>query len=154
LLLLSCHHVSSLQEPSSQAQNNPQSPYQRQPIPTPSVLVLPPPAPLPSSQKIKINLASKKSRSPVVYHPVPHSTPTPSPTFVQRKRIPTAFEIIKQNDQIIELDEKYYQIAVESDRYGYKNQAIKYYKKYLFVAPTGPHAEEVRSRLSQLESGF
>lgn len=76
--------------------------------------------------------------------------PQPSP----RARIPSQWAIINEYRQVIELDVKYYEIAVKSDRYGYRNQAVKYYRKYLQLRPMGPHSEEVRSRLAQLESGL
>lgn len=134
------------------SQASPSEP-ERQPLPSPSPLTLPPLAPLPP-QVIKPHHFPPRKRvmtqtirrlPPRVapLRPVRHAAP--------RAHVPSKYEIIRQFYQVISLDDKYYQIAVESDRYGYRGQAIVYYKKYLFVAPTGPHASEVRSRLSQLQ---
>ncbi|MCL4512934.1 MAG: hypothetical protein M1421_02855 [Candidatus Eremiobacteraeota bacterium] len=73
---------------------------------------------------------------------------------IQSEKKPTKWQILQEYDQVIVLSEKYYDIAVKSDQYGYKRQAILYYKKYLFVAPDGSHASQIRSRLHQLESSY
>lgn len=121
---------------------------ERQSLPPLSPLELPPQAPIPSSPIIFPNAGE-------------HLEPSPSPTESRRPavivrrpvRIPSQWEIVSQYRQVIRLDTKYLQIAVTSDRYGYHNQAILYYKKYLNIAPSSPYAERIRNRLAQLESG-
>jgi hypothetical protein len=138
----------------SQVESNPLMIY----VPPPSSVTLPPLAPLPSEPSFHHFV------HPVTPHPKISLTKPEIPKRpkdvnfspkISKKTVsikPSKWEIVERYKQIIELDEKYYNIAVESDRYGYKNQAILYYRKYLFVAPSGPHAQEVRSRLAQLES--
>lgn len=117
----------------------------RQVIPEPSTLQLPPQISVPSSpfsiphlalksSSERKNQLSEKSSPPLGLH-----------------KAPSKWAILKKYQQVVELDEKYYEIGLDSDRYGYGNQAAIYYRKYLFVAPSGSHAQQVRSRLAELE---
>lgn len=124
----------------------------RQNIPSPTVLELPPPAPVtPSVSPLLKSLAPLPIEETVQ---VASSAKKAMVHQAKKVHIPSKIAIINQYRQVIELDQKYYQVAVDSDRYGYKNQALIYYKKYLTVSPSGPHAGEVRLRLAELESSF
>lgn len=125
---------------------------ERQNLPPESPLELPPMAPIPSSRIVFPNAV--KRAEPAAPSPSPSERVRP-PTVIVHKpaKIPTQWEIVNDYRQVIRLDIKYLQIAVTSDRYGYHNQAILYYKKYLSIAPSSPYADRVRNRLSQLEAG-
>lgn len=123
----------------------------RQSIPPPPILELPPTAPVPSYPH---PFFAKSKPSP---EPMESPQPRKKPPFSSKKakptpKIPTRWEVVNEYRQTIQLDFKYLQIAGASDRYGYKNQAIIYYKKYLFIAPSGPYAKQVRGRLGQLQA--
>lgn len=119
----------------------------RQSIPPPSALELPPTAPM--------NEEEHPFFSPITPNPQLDSEKKESAAkkaAKPKRKIPTKWEIINRYRQVVELDMKYVQIGVTCDRYGYRNMAITYYRKYLSIAPTGPYANQVRSRLSQLEN--
>lgn len=130
----------------------PAQPEERQEIPSPPVLDMPAAAPLPVApfQSRPANPSAKPPESGSANQSSAQATvqihTTPEPPKLN------PWQVIDKYRQVIALDDKYYQIALESDRDGYVNQAILYYKKYLFVAPTGPHSGQVRQRLAQLES--
>jgi len=120
----------------------------RQALSTPSVLELPPSAPVPAYPHVFVTHpgeadetsdASKDDKAKKIA------------SIKHQVKIPTRYEIMNKYRQVIEIDFKDLQIAMESDRYGYKNQAVIYYKKYLEISPSGPYSNQVRSRLSQLE---
>ena len=125
----------------------------------PPVLSLPPPAPILSPTPFS-KLAPSRTAPPAplrfIFPPVGEfkKKHIKSKHRIQSEKKPTKWQILQEYDQVIVLSEKYYDIAIKSDQYGYKRQAILYYKKYLFVAPDGSHASQIRSRLHQLESSY
>ena len=129
----------------------PVTPPVRQSIPPPLILELPPTAPLSTSpHPFVTRITPEPSPSaPVPQKKLLHAT---KPVIPPKPKVPTRWEIVNQYHQVIELDSKYLRIAVDSDRYGYKNQALIYYKKYLSISPSGPYANWVRARLGQLQS--
>lgn len=140
--------VMKVEKPFSASSINPSF---RQSIPPPDVLELPPSAPLPSGPHPYFSKITPEA-SP---SPTPDKPAGGHPAKKPRKpkpKIPSRWEILKAYQQVIELDMKYIRIAVTSDRYGYRNQAMMYYRKYLSIDPTGPYANQVRQRLSQLEN--
>ncbi len=137
---------------------NPASKYS---IPSPPVLSLPPPAHISTATPF-LKLAPKETESaPLKFSPVKliksinKKVKSTSPKLTPPQKPPlTIWQIIQKYNQVIVLSEKDYDIAVEMDQYGYKKEAVLYYKKYLYIAPNGSHATQIRSRLNQLESSF
>jgi len=125
---------------------------ERQKLPPVSALELPPQAPIPSVPFEFPKSSARELEATPVKTPSA-SAPKPQARAKKEPRPPTQWEIVNQFRQVIRLDVKDLQIAVTSDRYGYHNQAIIYYKRYLTIAPSSPYADQVRSRLAQLESG-
>lgn len=97
------------------------------------------------------------------YTPVPHLTlnpappkkeiakPKPSPKIEAKKTPKVAPSYEYQYSSIMKLDEKYLKIAESYDQAKNKQKALRYYKKYLEIAPNGPQAEAAKSKVKELE---
>lgn len=120
----------------------------------------------PSAENITPNPEEFKMQTPAYkYTPLPSITsnsappkkeiakpkPSPSPKVEAKKTPKTAPSYEYQYSNIMKLDEKYLKIAESYDQAKNKQKALRYYKKYLEVAPNGPQAEAAKNKVKELE---
>lgn len=119
----------------------------------------------PSAENITPTPEEFKMQTPAYkYTPLPSVTsstaqpkkeiakPKPSPTVEAKKTPKVAPSYEYQYSSIMKLDEKYLKIAESYDQAKNKQKALRYYKKYLEVAPSGPQAEAAKNKVKELES--
>ncbi len=100
------------------------------------------------ARKSSNKLNAKPSEKPQPAHVAHKQEKHPKPS--SKKGTPSAGRIIHHYTNVVDLEEKYYLMAKDLEKYHHKAKAKAYYQRYLRISPNGAHAAEAKQSLTRL----